>query len=153
MKEKSMHGKQYAGIFAAAALLLTAAAAEERGTHFVPPKGTSNVAVTTVARPGAGCDLGAKVVMDAIARVFDPLARPVEAHALPPPLDAKSYFTDAFCRTTQSGSATAGTCRAPTGIRFPAASARTSRRVRRFGASAPAPNFRFPSRATRRGFS
>ena len=29
------------------------AAPEEQGTHFVPPKGTSNVAVATVARPGA----------------------------------------------------------------------------------------------------
>ena len=44
----------------------------------------------------AGCDLGAKVVMDAIARVFDPLARLVEARALPPPLDAKSYFNGRF---------------------------------------------------------
>lgn len=45
--------KLVAGIFAAAALSLAAAAAEEQGTHFVPPKGTSNVAVATVARPGA----------------------------------------------------------------------------------------------------
>ena len=29
------------------------AAPEEQGTHYVPPKGTSNVAVATVARPGA----------------------------------------------------------------------------------------------------
>ena len=43
----------------------------------------------------AGCDLGAKVVMDAAARVFDPLAS-AKARSLPPPLDAKSYFNGRF---------------------------------------------------------
>lgn len=42
-----------------------------------------------------GCDLGAKVVMDAIARVFDPEGN-VKAKALPPPLDANSYFNGRF---------------------------------------------------------
>lgn len=39
----------------------------------------------------AGCDLGAKVVMEAIGKVFDP-TKPAQAKPLPPPLDAKSYF-------------------------------------------------------------
>lgn len=43
----------------------------------------------------AGCDLGAKVVMDAVVRVFDPLAT-ARARPLPPPLDAKSYFNGHF---------------------------------------------------------
>ena len=43
----------------------------------------------------AGCDLGAKVVMDAVVRVFDPLAT-ARARPLPPPLDAKSYFNGRF---------------------------------------------------------
>ena len=38
----------------------------------------------------AGCDLGAKVVMAAIDRVFDPRA-PKKARPMPPPLDAHSY--------------------------------------------------------------
>lgn len=38
-----------------------------------------------------GCDFGAKVVMEAIGRVFDPAA-PRAARPLPEPLDAKSYF-------------------------------------------------------------
>ena len=42
-----------------------------------------------------GCDLGAKVVMDAVVRVFDPLAT-ARARPLPPPLDAKSYFNGHF---------------------------------------------------------
>ena len=43
----------------------------------------------------AGCDLGAKVVVDAAARVFDPLGE-AKARPLPPPLDAKSYFNGRF---------------------------------------------------------
>ena len=43
----------------------------------------------------AGCDLGAKVVMDAVALVFDPL-RDATAKPLPPPIDAKSYFNGRF---------------------------------------------------------
>lgn len=39
----------------------------------------------------AGCDLGAKVVMDAISSVFDPRAEAVP-QALPAPMDGFSYF-------------------------------------------------------------
>lgn len=39
----------------------------------------------------AGCDFGAKVVMDAIAKVYDP-KKQADAKALPEPLDAGSYF-------------------------------------------------------------
>ena len=39
----------------------------------------------------AGCDLGAKTVMEAIAKAFDP-TKPPQTKPLPPPLDAKSYF-------------------------------------------------------------
>ena len=38
-----------------------------------------------------GCDFAAKVVMEAIDKVFDPKAA-ARRHALPPPIDAKSYF-------------------------------------------------------------
>ena len=38
-----------------------------------------------------GCDFGARVVMEAVERVFDPHRAP-EARPLPPPLDAGSYF-------------------------------------------------------------
>ncbi len=38
-----------------------------------------------------GCDFAAKVVMEAIDEVFDPRA-PAKRHALPPPMDGKSYF-------------------------------------------------------------
>ncbi|MGN0851911.1 MAG: GDSL-type esterase/lipase family protein [Kiritimatiellia bacterium] len=38
----------------------------------------------------AGCDFGAKVVLEALATVFDPL-NPPAARAQPPPLDAGSY--------------------------------------------------------------
>lgn len=37
-----------------------------------------------------GCDFAAKVVMEAVDRVFDPKAA-ATAHALPPPMDEKSY--------------------------------------------------------------
>lgn len=39
----------------------------------------------------AGCDLGAKVVMEAVGKVFDP-TNPAQARPLPPPLDPLSYF-------------------------------------------------------------
>ena len=39
----------------------------------------------------AGCDFGAKVVMDAIAKVYDP-KKTADAKTLPEPLDAGSYF-------------------------------------------------------------
>lgn len=39
----------------------------------------------------AGCDFGAKVVMEAICKVFDP-TNPAQARPLPPPLDPLSYF-------------------------------------------------------------
>ena len=38
-----------------------------------------------------GCDLGAKVVMEAIDKVFDPM-KPMRATPLPEPLDGLSYF-------------------------------------------------------------
>lgn len=38
-----------------------------------------------------GCDFGAKVVMDAIGQVFDPMRQPA-AKPLPPPMDVFSYF-------------------------------------------------------------
>ena len=38
----------------------------------------------------AGCDLGAKVVMDAIGRVFDPL-KPTSSKPMPEPIDAACY--------------------------------------------------------------
>ncbi len=39
----------------------------------------------------AGCDFAAKVIMEAIDKAFDPKAA-AKGHALPPPMDAKSYF-------------------------------------------------------------
>lgn len=38
-----------------------------------------------------GCDFGARVVMDAVDTVFDPL-KPASAKVLPPPMDAFSYW-------------------------------------------------------------
>lgn len=43
----------------------------------------------------AGCELGAKTVMDAVGQVFDPL-RPAKPRILPPPIDPKSYFNGRF---------------------------------------------------------
>lgn len=46
----------------------------------------------------AGCEFCAKVVMDAIGRVFDPL-RQARTTELPPPLDENSYFRGCFLPT------------------------------------------------------
>ena len=43
----------------------------------------------------AGCALGARTVVEAVTRVFDPMA-PARPRTLPPPLDAKSYFRGRF---------------------------------------------------------
>ena len=43
----------------------------------------------------AGCKFGAKIVMEAVERVFDPL-RPAKPRTLPPPIDEKSYFGGRF---------------------------------------------------------
>ena len=83
----------------------------------------------------AGCDLGAKVVMDAVVRVFDPL---VSARA---------------CRRRMSSSARDGTCRVRTGSRFPATSAHTIRKDPRSGANEPGRSLRSRSGERRRGFS
>lgn len=42
-----------------------------------------------------GCDFAAKVIMEAIDKVFDPKSA-VKRHALPPPMDEKSYFRGEF---------------------------------------------------------
>ena len=43
----------------------------------------------------AGCELGAKTVMEAVKQAFDPL-RPAQPRTMPPPIDSKSYFGGRF---------------------------------------------------------